>query len=96
LFGKLGGGAWSLPLGEIVHAVLQCSQLLLQSRVLGEKPSDQRFQFRDANIPLAASLAQGSIHAVIKAIGEAVSRGLEATHAARLVGHARSHLEKMQ
>jgi len=32
---------------------------------------------------------------VAKAIGEAVSRGVEATHAARLVGHVRSHLEKL-
>lgn len=32
---------------------------------------------------------------VAKAIGEAISRGLEATHAAALVGHVRSHLEKL-
>lgn len=32
---------------------------------------------------------------VAKAIGEAITRGLEATHAARLVGHVRSHLAKL-
>jgi Zn-dependent protease with chaperone function len=32
---------------------------------------------------------------VANAIGEAISRGPEATHAARLVGHVRSHLEEL-
>jgi hypothetical protein len=64
--GEIGrGGSWSLSLGQIVHAILQCRQLRFQCRALRLKAGDESFQFRDANIPLAASLAQRSIHAEI-------------------------------